>query len=249
MNAAPASASAGMPAPMSEPARLAGVFWDPKPVFQDLAQRPRWWVPLILITLLAVVQIYAFSRIVGWDTFLRHELQTNPRTQQLPAEQMELIIQQQGKFAGIMGYAGAALATAISWLLIAGILLLVLRTVAGADLNFRRAFSVTAYSWLPFGLYQLLALIVLLFANPADYDLRNPLPFNPGWFLSSSDTSGWMKSVAGSLDLFSFWVMALLALGFSVAARKIRFGKSFAMVFSVWFAYVLLKTGWAAIFG
>ncbi len=240
--------STGTPAPMSEPARLAGVFWDPKPVFQNLAERPRCCVPLVLITVLALVHVYAFSQIVGWDTFLRSELLANPRTQQLPAGQLETIIQQQSKFVEIMGYAASALATIVTWLLIAGLLLFLFRTAAAADLDFRRAFSVTAYAWLPFGLYQILALIVLLFINPAEYDLRNPLPFNPGWFLASSETPAWLKSAAGSLDLFSFWVMALLALGFSVAARSVPFRNSFAMVFSVWLTYVLVKTGWAAVF-
>ena len=118
-----------------------------------------------------------------------------------------------------------------------------------SDVSFKQVFSVCSYSWLPLGLYQILTLVVLHFTNPADFNLKNPAPFNVGWFLDPSSTSAWAVSLGTSLDLFSFWVMALLALGLSVAARKIRYGKSFVLVISVWVVYVALKTGWSVLFG
>jgi hypothetical protein len=43
--------------------------------------------------------------------------------------------------------------------------------------------------------------------------------------------------------------MALLAIGISVAGRKVSVGKAFGAVFIPWLAFVLLKTGWVALFG
>ena len=59
---------------MSEAGRLAGIFWEPKPVFESLDARPRFWVPLILTSVLAVLYIAAFSRVVGWESMLRRQL-------------------------------------------------------------------------------------------------------------------------------------------------------------------------------
>jgi len=235
--------------PMSEPGRLTGIFWEPKPVFEDLAARPRWWVPVLLITCLTLVFVFSFSRIVGWDTFLQQEVQNNSRLQQLSLQQQQQIVQQQSRVVGVVSYVGGAVGTVVSLLVVAGALLLMFRMAGATELSFRQAFSITSYSWLPFGLYQVLALVVLQFTRPTDFNLKNPLPFNAGWFLDPARTPAWLVSLGSSLDLFSFWVMALTALGFSVAARKIRYGKAFALVISVWVVYVALKTGWAALFG
>lgn len=243
--------TAGSPEPglMSEPGRLTGIFWDPKAVFRDLAARPRWWTPILLLTALALLFNYVFSRLVGWGAFLARELASNPRTAELSPDQIDKLVRMQAGFVGIFAYAAALLATAVVVTLVAAILLFLFRTIGAPDLNFRQALSITSYSWLPMVLYQLLALVVLCLADPRDFNLKNPLPFNAGWFLDPSSLPAWLVSLASSVDLFSFWVMALLALGFSVTTKKMRYGKALAGIFSLWLVYVLVKTGWTAVMG
>ena len=250
MESADGSASAAGPSGMSEAGRIAGVFWEPKPVFADLATHPRWWVPMILVVVLGLVYVAAFSQVVGWRTFMENEIANNSRLQQITAEQREAIVEQQSKIAGVMGYAGAVVGGVVTLLLVAGVLLFGFKLAAGAvDLTFRQALAIVCYAWLPFVLYQGLALIALFNMNPADFDLRNPLPFNIGWFLDPSSTSAGLVSAASSVDLFSFWVIALMALGFSVAVKKVSFGKAFSVVFGAWVVWVLLKAGGAALTG
>ncbi len=233
---------------MSELGRLTGIFWEPTPVFRDLAAHPRWWSPIVLITALSVIFVYLFSRLVGWGVFLDRELSNNPRTANLPPEQLEGIIAQQTKFLGIFSYAAAVLGTVVIVLIVAAILLFVFRAIGASDLSFKQSLSVTSYSWLPVALSGLLSIVVLYLSNPMDFDLKNPLPFNLGWFLDSSSTAGWLRQLASSLDLFTFWIMALLALGFSVVVKKMRFGKAFAAILSLWLVTVVIKVGWTLIF-
>jgi hypothetical protein len=40
------------PAPINHFARLIGVFFSPKPTFQDIAARPSWLVPVIIMAIL-----------------------------------------------------------------------------------------------------------------------------------------------------------------------------------------------------
>jgi hypothetical protein len=93
-------------------------------------------------------------------------------------------------------------------------------------------------------------MLVVMYLKPADeFDLQNPLAFNVGAFLPEGAPK-WLQSLGTSIDLFSFWIMALLALAFSVAGTKrIGFGKAFGAVIGTWLAYVVCKVGWAAIFG
>jgi hypothetical protein len=54
-------------------------------------------------------------------------------------------------------------------------------------------------------------------------------------------------SLLSSIDLLSFWTMALLVLGLSFATKAPR-GRVAALVLSVWALYVLGKAGVVAIF-
>jgi hypothetical protein len=46
-------------------------------------------------------------------------------------------------------------------------------------------------------------------------------------------------SLAGSLDLFTIWAIILLAIGFSVAARKLSFTKSLTAIATPWLIWVV----------
>ncbi len=94
----------------------------------------------------------------------------------------------------------------------------------------------------------MLSIIVLFIKNPDDYDLRNPLAFNIGAFLNADTAPKWLMSLCTSLDVFSFWTMALIAIGLTVAARKLSFGKAFMGVLVPWGIFVLGKTALAALF-
>jgi len=237
------------PASMSEAGRLAGIFWEPKPVFQDLAARPRFWVPLIILTILSAVYIVSFSRVVGFESMIQRQLEASPRTAQLPPEQRARAIQVGMSFAVPAAYAGAVLGVAIASLVIAGILLGCFNLLGGAKLRYRQAFSITCYSFLPSGLASILAMVVMSLKDPADFDLQHPLPLNVGAFLDPRAVGGFVYSVASSLDLFSIWVMLLLALGFSTAARKMSFGKGLGLVLLPWAVWVLLKSSLAGLTG
>jgi len=241
--------AANQPKSMNEAQRLFGVIWEPKPVFQDLAARPRFWVPLILLTVLSIVYMATFSKVIGWETFMRHQFETNPRMQEIPPEKRQQAMEQSMKFGSVFGYAGATVGVAVASLVIAGVMLGLFNALAGADLTFRNVFSIVCYSSVPSVLATILSIVTMFLKNPEDFDLQNPLILNVGAFLDPSTVPKWLHSIATSLDLFSFWVMLLLALGFSVAARGVAFSKSLTLVILAWAVWVLGKAGWTGLFG
>jgi hypothetical protein len=89
----------------------------------------------------------------------------------------------------------------------------------------------------------------MFLTEPDDFDLRNPVALNLGFFLDPQSSPKWLVSLGTSLDLMSFWTMALLATGFSVAGRNLSWSKAFAGVVMPWLILVLLKVGWTAMFG
>jgi hypothetical protein len=255
---------------MSQIQRLVGVFWEPKPVFRDLAARPRWWVPLVLSSLLSIAYLATFSRVVGWDTYMQRQFETNPRMQEMTAEQRQQAMEMGGKIGVAFGYTAAVVGPAVFSLIIAGILLGTFNTFGGAELKFKTAFSATVYSFLPSVIGTILSIVTMFLKNPEDFNLENPLILNVGAFLDPQTTPKWLHGIATSLDLFSIWIILLLALGLSVAGgkrpkveapagagdvheiptagRELPYGKSLTLVVLLWAIWVLLKAGWAALF-
>jgi hypothetical protein len=105
--------------------------------------------------------------------------------------------------------------------------------------------AIVAYGFLPLLIQTGLSMVVLYLKDPEEFNLQNPLMFNVGAYLSP-DTPAALRALGSSIDLFSLWIMVLLAIGISAAARKISFGKALAGIIFPWALFVGLKTMAAA---
>jgi Yip1 domain len=235
--------------PMSEVGRITGVYFDPKPAFADIAARPRWYVPLILLIVAGFAFTYCFTTRIGWRSYIAKTMEDKPSTRDLSAEQREAQINTGAKIAPIFGYVGPLIGIPVVALVIAGVLLLMCKMM-GASPQFKQMFAISSYAMLPGLISSILAIIVMFLKNPDDFNLQNPLFFNVGALMEPPPNSGkFLYSVASSIDLFTFWSMLLLAVGISVVARKIPFSKAVVAVVVPWVIWVLVKSAWAGAMG
>jgi len=51
---------------------MSGVFFEPAKTFADVAERPGFWVPLILILVFSLGYMVLFGQHVGWERMIRH---------------------------------------------------------------------------------------------------------------------------------------------------------------------------------
>ena len=233
---------------MSEPARLTGVYFSPGKAMADVAARPqRWWIPLILLIIVQIVYIYLYGHRVGWETMIRKQMESSSRYEQMTPEQREQGIAMGMKFAGIGSYAGVAIGVPVVMLAMAGVLMFVMNAM-GAQATFKKSFAIVAYSSMIGVLTSILAIGVMFLKNPEDFDLRNPLAFNAGAFVPSTAPK-WLASLAGSLDVFSFWSMAVLAFGYAATSRRLTWGKALTGIIGCWLVLIVCKAGWVAMFG
>ena len=229
---------------MSEPARLAGVFFSPGKAFADIARRPRWWIPVILSAILSTIYLNAFTQLVGWESVIRPAIERNPNTQNMPAQQREQLIRTTAGLYKYLGY-GSILISLFSVFIIAVILMFLFDTMMSAGVGLKRMMAIVAYAFLPMMIYTALSMVVLYLKDPDEFNLQNPLMFNVGAYLST-DAPAALRSLGSSIDLFSLWVVVLLAIGISAAAHKISFGKALAGVALPWALYVCLKVAASA---
>jgi hypothetical protein len=235
-------------APMSEFDRLVGVLFDPKPAFADIAARPRWWVPILLLTVLTVVFVVLFAQRVGWEGVLRQQLASNSRFQQLSPEQQEQTLQQQMRFVPVVGYVQSVLSTVVFALILSGVFLFVFNVLGGSEIPFKKAFAVCSYGGLPLGVKAVVAGVIMFLKAPADFDITNPVASNLGAFLDPNSMPAWLVSVGTSVDIFSLWMLLLLATGFAAAGRRLRWGRAFGWVLATWIVWLVVKGVWSWIF-
>ncbi len=234
--------------PMSEAGRLLGVYFSPGKAFADIAVRPRFWAPLIIMMLLALGYTYSIGKHIGWERVVRQQMESNPKIQDMPADQRENAMAMGMKFAPIISYVSPVFVVA-GVALTAAVLMLVFNSMLGAALTFKQGFAAVCYAGLVGALSTILSIVMLFVKNPDEFDIQHPLAFNLGAFLSPETTSKALVAFASSIDLFTLWTIAVLAIGLSAAARKITFGKALAGVMIPWALLVLVKVGLAAFRG
>jgi hypothetical protein len=233
------------PAGMGEFSRITGVFFDPKKTFQDIAQRPSWIVPLVLIMIAALAVSMTMAQRIGWERIVRHGMESSSRAQQMTPEQREQGVAMGVKIASIMGYVGIVFVPLV-YVIMAGVLLGVASGIFSAGIRFKQVFAVVCYASLTGLISSILTIVVLYLKNPDEVNVQNMLVFNPGAFMDPGTSSKFLYSLATSLDLFSFWTILLMAVGLKAAAgKKLTFGGAVFAVVLPWAVYVLGKSAWA----
>ena len=227
--------------------RLIGVIFSPKPTFQSIARRPTWLVPVILLCLAQMVVVAVYGQRVGWRGMLEKQLSSNDRFQQLPVAQQEAQVEMVMKYVSKIAYAEVIIGPFLAVLALAGIFWLIFNMAAGAKFGYRISLGVVAYALVPGIFASLLGVLIIYLKDPSTVDLQNLVASNAGAFLSS-DSPKWLRPLR-LVDVFLFWEMFLLAVGFAAAApKKLSTGSAFAWIFGLWAIVALCWVGIAAAF-
>ena len=167
---------------------------------------------------------------------MQQGMEASSQTQNLTAEQRETA----ARIGGVVGTVAAVAGVPVSMLVIAGVLLFIFGTMLGASVNFRQVFGVVAHAWLPSVFASGAAVLVMFLKDPDDFDLKNPTGFNIGFYLPHS-TPAWLVSLGSSIDVFSIWTVALMAVGISACTSKTPLSKSLVITGTVWGIYIVAK--------
>jgi hypothetical protein len=210
-------------------------------------------VPFLFYTLLSVALLTIYSNRVGWENFFLRQAERSPEWSQLSEKDREERKEGFQKIAKAMPYivpAQTVLGTLLLLVVASAVLLMAFRAVTSADFSFKTSFSIYCYAMMPiFGVGGLLGGIILLLKEPSAIDLENLVASNAAAFLPG-DSSAALKAAAGSLDILTFWALALLAIGYHCTnPHRVKIGTSFGVVAFCWLIYVFGKIGFASVFG
>jgi Yip1 domain len=225
--------------------RLLGVFVSPGETFADVVRRPDFIAPLVLLVVCSVTVTESLLAHIGMARILRTALEERGQSANITPEQFQRAVNIQNIIAHVSG----VVVLPVLLLILAGIGLLIVNVMFGAQVSFLKAFSVTCYAGLVHLLEYAMGLAMIFLGDPEHFNVRSFIPTSPGFFLNPLETSKVVMALASSLDLFTFWVMALLGVGFSAATgRKVGAGKIFLVLLGLWVAWVLIRVGMAVLF-
>ena len=228
--------------------RVFGVFFSPKPTFEDIVRKPSWVLPFVLLTLFSIGVTFAINQRINWRQFMTQQIEKSPRSANMSAEQKEQQIEGGAKFTPIFTWAVGVCGPIIFMLVVALVMWGAYNLLGGANTDFSTSFAITSHAALT-GLVSSLLFILILYLKPyGTVDLENPVATNLAAFLPD-DSAKWLVALLKSIDIFTFWTLILLAIGFAATnPKKLKSSKALAIAFSVWAVYVVLRVGRAWIF-
>ena len=120
-------------------------------------------------------------------------------------------------------------------------------SVMSGRISFGRTFSVVAYAWFPKVLEGILLIFVLQGREQVRADrLASVMATNPAYYLDVSQAGTPLYALFSSLNPFTLWSMALIALGLASVGKMSR-GGAFMVVGGLFALWLVIQAGWAAV--
>lgn len=243
-------ATTPVPAPeaqasLSPIARIIGVFFSPGKTFEDIVRKPSWLLPFVIYVVLVVLVCVSLNQRMNWRDYVSQQIEKSSQASQLSAEQKEQRIESGAKLAPVFTY---VFGLGFQLIFVFGMALIMwgaYSLLGGASTNFGTALSITTHAFMT-SLVSSPLFILILFLKPyGTVDLENPLASNLAALLPE-ESAKWLVALCKSFDIFVFWILILLAIGFSaVNPKKLKGAKPFTIAFTVWAVFLVLRVGYA----
>jgi hypothetical protein len=236
-------------APLLNPMqRVVNVFVAPAKTFADVKRSSGWWVPYLIAVAVGLVYAYALLHKIGLPALVDGVIRQSPAlesriTSSTPdvAARIHSSIETQFKFL----YIGPVFSL-LAGLAAAGILLATANFGAGGRASYKEMLGVWFYGALPLALLYLLVVAAVYGGVASDnFNIKNPIGTNVGFYLAESDLPKTLMPLLSALDIFAIWTAVVLTIGVSTVAG-IKRGAAAAIVFGWWIVFILLQTVGAA---
>ncbi len=228
---------------------LFNLYFEPTETFSKIFVRPRVWMAIVLQIAMGVLFTSVWLEKMDAREFMKAQMEQNSRIQQMPAEQVEQIINTQARFMRTWGRIAPFFVPVVMDLVLAGIFMFIFRFFMAADVSFMRSLATVAWTFAALGLLQTpIMLLVFWLKGDWNVDPNQIIQANPTIFFEPGSTSRWIWSLLSSFDLFSLWTLFLFATGFAVAGKR---GLSTGLwgIAIPWVVYLAVKVGFILMFG
>lgn len=208
-------------------ANIFNVFATPTEVFQDVREKPTWLIPFLFIAVVALGVAFFTVPIIKRVTYLT--LSSTMQQQQL---QQALAISERAAYFGIVL---APLLLLFRWLFLATVLYFVSILLGAEQTKFKVFYAVPVYSELILALMEVVNILLLYIKGVENLQHSTDLQAIVGldYFLPDKVSNLPLFTFLNSVNVFSIWYVATLAVGVSVITNFTKL-KSAVIVTTVW---------------
>jgi hypothetical protein len=193
---------------------LFGLYVGPREAFVNIVKRPSFWLPLLLSVVIQLAFTGVWLSKMDLMEFLRNQAESAGKPFQAPPPQAM-------GFIGGTFWAIALLAPFLFCALSGAVYLFIFRFFYAGEVTFKQCLAIIAHTFLATGLVST-PLILTVFVLKGDWNLapQDVLQTNLTLLFARDAVSKPLWALFGSMDLFSFWILFLLAVGFGVAIKR-----------------------------
>jgi len=218
---------------------IINIFTAPTKAFESLNEKPTWLLPFII----AVVVVVGYQY-VTLDITMDYQM-AKMEARDMPEQQLEAARQQMSGGLRYVGMIVAPIFMPIVWAILAGLLLGASKITISEGLNFKKTFSIIAWS----GLVSLAGMILLAFLvlskgsmHGVAIDLSSVLTTPP-----IGETTPVINRIFSKIDPFVFWQLALWVIGLKVMGKSTT-QKAVIPVAGLWILWVIISVSLGGFF-
>lgn len=216
---------------MNEGKRLLSIFIAPAQLFEDLEERPRWWLPYLILILVAAVATVLPRLFISPNIWIEAMGQDIPEG--MNAEQLIMLIRSPVVLisGAVLMIIGQSIVTFFS-----SLLLWALFVFFGKESTYKKSLALVSYSALirAFGILLLIGLAIAF----QRLNITASLAFLP--FL---ERGSFLYFFTSKIDFFALWRILIAGAGFAVVSNT-RKSTSYIIAIILW---LLLSLGFAAV--
>lgn len=219
--------------------RIIGVLFSPGQTFADIARKPDWVVPALVIVVVVMMAAIATVPRIDFEGTYREAFEAKG----LSGPRMEQSLRFAVAFAKGTQYLGPFLLLGVL-AVVALIYFLGVKMLGGAA-TYQQVFSVVLYGFMPQVLRALIKIPIVLSKHGLKMQESEAVVRSSLAFLTSYKTNPALFAFFSRLDVFAIWSMILAVIGLAAASRLSK-GKTAAVVIAAWILMTLLIVGGAA---
>ena len=222
-------------------AQLTQVFYEPSAAFAALKERPRAWLPIILLWVGALTVMVWYFQTVDMDWMMNNSFPPD-----MPADQREVASKamSRGVMMG-MGIAGVLVGTLVVFALY-GFYFWLAGKLASMELSFKSGFALAAWASLP-GLISVPLTALQIATSKGQLALENAEMLSINYlFVNAAPNTPWF-SLASTVKLTDLWFIALCTIGLrtwtgkSTSTCATISALPYIVVYGCWAAWILVK--------
>lgn len=230
---------------------MAASIWSPAEAFREILESGvRPWVPVAVHILAGVLLIAVLISRVDLGAMIAAQAAQSQGANMNEEAQEAMSTLFNSPVATALIASTPVLTVPIMFLFVAGIYFGMF-LILGSTARYGQYLSLTSFAFTPHILNAFVLVALTFVSRPTSLDPSMLGSVSPAVFMTpeaGQATQGPLYVAAGSLNLFTIWVLVLLVIAFKrVVSRRTSTGAVSVAVLTPWLVYVLARVGFAAL--